>query len=332
MSGQRSNLWSFFTRDPTGKTAKCSLCNQVMSVEKSTYSNLRRHIMRKHPSMRNQVAPREKAINSAMWKHFIKEPEKLARCLHCGTVLTYKYTTSSLGRHMQNKHVKILLEEQKNSEPQFQEYEELYEEFPVQSDDGSQCEVKPFDGSLSGNESDGEMECNGGLIELQPVKNDGLTEPIKLEIVDLNPDPTSNDDGDHELIEGSIHDQQANTMIQYDETTIMHHQELRQEDELSEVIEETVIGHIMDPGTTEHADVDQVRKASAASLISSSMQHMNTKVATFAVHTALEMENLSSHQKIIAQKLISDILFNAKLDNLDENSMVIVRVGTFERE
>lgn len=215
MPGPRSNLWSFFTRDPTGKTAKCALCNQLMSVEKSTYSNLRRHILRKHPSRRHEVAPRvssrargpfcpsplfilpfphsfsqEKTLHNAMWKHFSKEPEKRAKCRHCGTVLTYKYTTSSLGRHMQNKHVKILLEEQQSSAVQFEEeYEEVYEEeeeeeeqglFPVHSDE--ERSQYAAGGCVSGNESDGEMECGGGLIELQPVKNDGLTEPIKLEV------------------------------------------------------------------------------------------------------------------------------------------------------
>uniref|UniRef100_A0A6E8VZM6 BED-type domain-containing protein n=1 Tax=Anopheles coluzzii TaxID=1518534 RepID=A0A6E8VZM6_ANOCL len=355
MPGPRSNLWSFFTRDPTGKTAKCALCNQLMSVEKSTYSNLRRHILRKHPSRRHEVAPRQKTLHNAMWKHFSKEPEKRAKCRHCGTVLTYKYTTSSLGRHMQNKHVKILLEEQQSSAAQFEEeYEEVYEEeeeeedeqgvFPVHSDE--ERSQYAAGGCVSGNESDGEMECGGGLIELQPVKNDGLTEPIKLEIVDLNPEPTSNDDPDHELIEGSIHHHhhhQSSRMTQYDEEAAMmhhhHHHELGQADDLSEVIEETVIGQIMGPEGTAHpgpadptATEDEERKASAGCLISSSMKHINTKVATFAVHTALEMESLAAQQRIIAQKLVSDILFNAKLDNLDENSLVIVRVGTFERE
>ncbi|XP_040168837.1 uncharacterized protein LOC120903463 [Anopheles arabiensis] len=355
MSGPRSNLWSFFTRDPTGKTAKCALCNQLMSVEKSTYSNLRRHILRKHPSRRHEVAPRQKTLHNAMWKHFSKEPEKRAKCRHCGTVLTYKYTTSSLGRHMQNKHVKILLEEQQSSAAQFEEeYEEVYEEegeeeeqgvFPMHSDE--ERSQYAAGGCVSGNESDGEMECGGGLIELQPVKNDGLTEPIKLEIVDLNPEPTSNDDPEHELIEGSIHHHhhhQSSRITQYDEEAAMmhhhhHHHELGQEDDLSEVIEETVIGQIMGPEDTVHpgpanptATEDEERKASAGCLISSSMKHINTKVATFAVHTALEMESLAAQQRIIAQKLVSDILFNAKLDNLDENSLVIVRVGTFERE
>ena len=132
-------------------------------------------------------------------------------------------------------------------------------------------------------------------------------------------------------------------MTQYDEEAAMmhhhHHHELGQEDDLSEVIEETVIGQIMGPEGTAHpgpadptATEDEERKASAGCLISSSMKHINTKVATFAVHTALEMESLAVQQRIIAQKLVSDILFNAKLDNLDENSLVIVRVGTFERE
>uniref|UniRef100_A0A182P649 BED-type domain-containing protein n=1 Tax=Anopheles epiroticus TaxID=199890 RepID=A0A182P649_9DIPT len=328
MPAQRSSLWTLFTRDPTGKTAKCSLCNQVMSVEKSTYSNLRRHIMRKHPSRGSQVAPRENILSSAMWKHFTQEPDKRAKCRHCGTVLTYKYTTSSLGRHMQNKHPKILSEEQKSSENQFQEYEMLYEVFPSQSEDDGQYDAKPFDGSVSANESEVEMEGNGGLIELQPVKNIGLAEPIKLEIVDLNPEPKSNEAPEHDLIEGSI-DHESD---KFDETEILHHQELEQHDDLAEVIEETVIGQIVDPKPTDRSDVEKDQNVSAGTLISSSMKDMNTKVATFAVHTALEMEDLAIQQRIIAQKLISDILFNAKLDNLDENSMVLVRVGTFERE
>ncbi|XP_058177216.1 uncharacterized protein LOC131293154 [Anopheles ziemanni] len=52
----------------------------------------------------------------------------------------------------------------------------------------------------------------------------------------------------------------------------------------------------------------------------------------YATNVAMQLDNLPEYQRIVAEKLISDVIYNAKLESLCEDSMVVVRVGTFEHD
>uniref|UniRef100_A0A182VUJ5 BED-type domain-containing protein n=1 Tax=Anopheles minimus TaxID=112268 RepID=A0A182VUJ5_9DIPT len=326
MPAQRSNLWSCFKKDPAGTKAKCLLCGQLMSLAKSTFTNLRRHIQRRHPHLLEQVAPQPYTLGSRIWVHFVKEPGKRARCRYCGSTISYQYTTSSLARHMRIKHPNIELEGEITPDAHSQDYEKLYQDDAVSNS---------VEGLISVNESDGEFEGrNGGLIELQPVKNAELSEPIKLEIIDLNPQPKRNVEQEQEEIVRNTR-YQSGRVRHYDQGSIEHN-DSEQEYDMTEILEETVIGQIIDPiktaDTTDAGFAKYENTAKGQNPLAFDMRNIPTKAAAYATHVALEIESLHPRQRAIAQKLISDILFNGKLENLTEHSMLIVRVGTFEHE
>lgn len=52
----------------------------------------------------------------------------------------------------------------------------------------------------------------------------------------------------------------------------------------------------------------------------------------YATNVAMQLDNLPEYQRIVAEKLISDVIYNAKLESLCEESMILVRVGTFEHD
>ncbi|KFB45882.1 AGAP009349-PA-like protein [Anopheles sinensis] len=52
----------------------------------------------------------------------------------------------------------------------------------------------------------------------------------------------------------------------------------------------------------------------------------------YATNVAMQLDKLGEYQRIVAEKLISDVIYNAKLESLCEDSMVVVRVGTFEHD
>ncbi|XP_049282739.1 uncharacterized protein LOC125763516 isoform X2 [Anopheles funestus] len=324
MPGQRSSLWTCYKKDPTGTKAKCLFCGQLMSLAKSTFTNLRRHILRKHPHLQEQVAPQSNTLGIRIWIHFVREPGKRARCRYCDRTISYQYTTSSLARHVRIQHPNIWMESENLPDAHNQEYEKLYQDDAVQNN---------AEGLISMNESYGEFEGrNSGLIELQPVKNAELSEPIKLEIIDLNPQPKGN--VDHDQIERNT-GYQPDRVRQFDQRS-SENNDSEQEFEMAEILEETVIGQIIDPiKTADTADAGYAKYANTLRGQNSAgfdMKHIPTKAAAYATHVALEIESLHPRQRAIAQKLISDILFNGKLENLTEHSTLIVRVGTFESE
>lgn len=329
MPGQRSNMWSCFKKDKMGTKAKCLLCGQLMSLEKSTFTNLRRHIQRRHPHIHDQVAPQTIRLGTKIWFHFVKEFDKRARCRHCESSISYQYTTSSLARHLRARHPNISMDDYATPDVHGEDYEKMYQNGTVPNS---------VDGLISANESDGEYEGkSNGLIELQPVKNAELSEPIKLEIIDLNPQPKQNaDEQHHEQIERSTNYQQGRVNVRHFEQEVSEQNDSEQEYDMAEILEETVIGQIIDPiKTAETTDAGYAKHANTRkgqNSLSFDMKHIPTKTAAYATHVALEIESLHPRQRAIAQKLISDILFNGKLENLTEHSMLLVRVGTFENE
>ncbi|XP_052897065.1 uncharacterized protein LOC128303995 [Anopheles moucheti] len=318
MPGHRSSLWNCYKKDPSGTKAKCLICGQIMSLAKSTFTNLRRHILRKHPQIQEQVAPHQtNTLGNKIWIHFIKEQGKRGRCRYCDRSISFQYTTSSLARHVRIQHPNVWLDSENLTVAPNQDYDKLYHDEAVPNS---------VDGLISVNESDGEFEGsrNNGLIELQPVKNAGLSEPIKLEIIDLNPQPKRNDEQQHEQIERNTRFQSERAR-RYDQRSLEQN-DSEQEYDMGEILEETVIGQIIDPiKTAETMEAGYTKNPF-------DMKHLPTKAAAYATHIALEIESLQPRQRAIAQKLISDILFNGKLENLTEHSMLIVRVGTFEHE
>uniref|UniRef100_A0A182MZ18 BED-type domain-containing protein n=1 Tax=Anopheles dirus TaxID=7168 RepID=A0A182MZ18_9DIPT len=261
-----------------------------------------------------------KTLGLTIWKHFTKEPGKRGRCKHCFKEISYQYTTFSLRRHLKNKHPAIELDEGNGSENSFeQSFDNPY--------DSSDSFSRSFKASPPGVESDVETE----NVEL--LDNNGRPEPTpEMEIInyDLDTKPIVDD---QELIQDLTH--HADSIIQYDQTSLIHN-DSDQGDDMGQVIEETIIGTIVDPSAiveqcadTRH--VNAKRELSRTAVMKSNMEDINKKTAAFATHTALEIESLTRRQRIIAKKLISEVLYHAKLENLTEYSMLVVRVGTFEQ-
>ncbi|XP_050072410.1 uncharacterized protein LOC126560494 [Anopheles maculipalpis] len=331
MPARRSNLWLYFKKQPTGEKAQCLMCGQLMSLEKSTFTNLRRHIHRKHPDLQDQVVAKLIVLGPRIWNHYVKEPGKRARCQHCDTSISYQYTTSSLARHLRAKHSDVFVKEDNANDNDHKEEDYIEKMYNT---GGEQHSVKEL---ISSNESDEEYDYkdykdDDALVELQSVQNAKLTEPIKLELMDTNSqlqEHGSIDDGGnvHQIGKLQIHPRDHRNLVQ---------NEHDQDYDIIEVLEETVIEQVNVPAPASSSDVDETKHSNNVcrdQLTSSfNMANIPTKTAAYATYTALEMETLSQRQRTIAQKLISDILFNAKLDNLAENSMLVVRVGTFEEE
>ena len=57
------------------------------------------------------------------------------------------------------------------------------------------------------------------------------------------------------------------------------------------------------------------------------MKDISMKTAIYATNVAMELECLPLRQRIFAQKLIADVMFHAKLDNLTEYAMILGKVN-----
>uniref|UniRef100_A0A182QNK8 BED-type domain-containing protein n=1 Tax=Anopheles farauti TaxID=69004 RepID=A0A182QNK8_9DIPT len=298
-------VWLYFAKDPTDKKAKCLHCSQIINYAKSSYSNLKRHLARKHPfllDIPNKYGLLQKPDNLVM-EHFFEMPNKKAKCMHCGIIMSNN-VMSNLRRHMAKKHPTIMLKDRFQSEV-VHKVERLY--------DGTQSPTESMFGSskasiVSTNDSDMEHdETKHGPIELQPIDSNGLTEPIRIEIVDLNPEPKHEDD--EEVIEDTVH--------QTDPSTHYHrvsgeHRDTKQVEHMSQMIDESMM--------------DNDSSHNSSHFLSIGLKDINVKSAAYATNVALELESLDRRQRIIAEKLISDVLFHAKLENLTEFSMVLVKV------
>uniref|UniRef100_A0A182S8F9 Uncharacterized protein n=1 Tax=Anopheles maculatus TaxID=74869 RepID=A0A182S8F9_9DIPT len=153
----------------------------------------------------------------------------------------------------------------------------------------------------------------------------------------MNPQPKQNANQGHCSITDGGSTQQSGKIRPRDHRSLVQN-ENEQDYDIMEVLEETVIEQVIVPATSTVSSsvVDETRQNNRVNRDQLSngfnMAHIPTKTAAYATYTALEMETLDQRQRTIAQKLISDILFNAKLENLTESSMLVARVGTFEEE
>uniref|UniRef100_A0A182Q8L5 BED-type domain-containing protein n=1 Tax=Anopheles farauti TaxID=69004 RepID=A0A182Q8L5_9DIPT len=327
MSERVSALWQFFTKDPKSKIAQCLYCPQALSLKKSSYANLRRHILRKHPSLENFIVPRVNTLGATIWKHYIKEPGKRARCKHCCKDITYKYTTYSLRRHIRNKHPAIDLDEGNESERR----SEQTSDSPYDSSDSSnRCLASP---------KSVVSEHDTKLFDFLEVDDNELGEPVQIEVINFDPESKSIMEN-QDLIQELPH--HTDSIIQYDQSSLTNN-DSDQGDDMGQVIEETVIGTIIDPSSIADPStiidpniiVEQcveTKPVKSKPKETTKNKDICKKAAAFATHTALEMDSLARRQRIIAEKLISEVLYHAKLENLTEYSMLVVRVGTFEKE
>nr|CAI5826243.1 unnamed protein product [Callosobruchus analis] len=108
-SKKRSVLWRYFEIvDHFTSRAKCNICGHELSY-RSTTSNLKRHMIKKHP--KNKIQPQCFAIlgkrkSSYLWKYFerIDDWQCKAKCLICGHDISYRSTTNNLKKHLNRKH------------------------------------------------------------------------------------------------------------------------------------------------------------------------------------------------------------------------------------
>ncbi|XP_053673836.1 uncharacterized protein LOC128724097 [Anopheles nili] len=327
MSTLRSNsfIWSYFKKDPNAKRGKCLHCNQVISLEKSSYSNLKRHLQRKHPFLERPKGVNCSAGSRIVWKHFTREVGKKAKCKHCFKIISCQNATFNLRRHLINIHPGVSLEDDNAHEGHHQEEERLYDD-PLSSFDAGSYS-KSCKSPASSNESDVDIDSKHSLIELQPIDNIELTEPIRIEIIDLNPESKSSVDDGQEIIEETIHQSDSVPMMNYERISTAH-SDINQAEDMSNVIEET----ITETNNVAHnIQMNVERSQRSCNFLSIGMKDINVKTAAYATNIALELESLDTRQRIVAEKLISDVLFHAKLENLTEYSMVLVKVDTFEK-
>ncbi|XP_053673837.1 uncharacterized protein LOC128724098 [Anopheles nili] len=314
-----SSIWSYFAKDPDAKKAKCLHCTQVISFEKSSHSNLKRHLLRKHPFLEHRIAVRVSILGRTIWNHFTKETGKRAKCGHCLNIISYQSTTFSLKRHMQNKHPSVPLDDENVCESPEHE-ERLYEDSLGAYESSNYA--KSFKGAGSGNESDTEGDSKHGLIELQPIDNTELTEPIRIEIIDFNPQSKHTAE---DMQEGNEESNHQSDSMNYEHISATHN-DLNQTDDINQdeaIIETTNVA--------QNAGTNVERAQGSCDYLSIGMKDVKVKTAAYATNVALELESLNTRQRIVAEKLISDLLFHAKLENLTEYSMILVKVGTFEK-
>lgn len=319
-------VWLYFTNDAKAKKGKCLFCGQNISYEKSTYSNLARHLKRKHADMLKTYGKDFKSIQQPVhyvWHHFEKVSEAKAKCVYCDTYLGCPNNiVCNLLRHMKVKHPLIPLENQQ--EYIHHEVERLVHE-PQTLDDAIE---ESFKASASLQETDLDMESNLNSIEMIV---DDSADSVKIEFEAS--DPKLNDD-EQEVIEEIVHDEQSHQDIQdtesVDTNATGHHTAsssyIHSNQETAQLPQESTVDAGYRSGRTQH-QCEQTRSDSVSQNFLYGMQNVNVRTAAYATNVALELESVQSRQRIIAEKLISDVLFNAKLENLTEHSIVLAKLS-----
>ncbi|XP_049282740.1 uncharacterized protein LOC125763517 [Anopheles funestus] len=320
-------VWLYFTNDTVAKKGKCVFCEQLISYEKSTFSNLTRHLKRRHPDVlkngdkRHLVQPRVHYV----WNYFEKESDTRAKCVRCQTYISCPNSAvGNLIRHMRCKHPTIPMENQ--YEFIQQEEDRLYDEPHSLSD----AIEETFKGPSSLNESDLEMETNLNAIEMMPDNREGS---VKIEYVNTN--RKINEDDQEEVIEEIVHEAQTHPDVDMEcrNDTDTTSQFLNQSGGLSYIQAIQKSKQV----SQQEASIKSNRHESIAAIRTDegsigqhnflkSIKDANVRSAAYATNIALELESLQPRQRIVAEKLISDVLFNAKLENLTEHSMVLAKL------
>uniref|UniRef100_A0A182JU88 BED-type domain-containing protein n=1 Tax=Anopheles christyi TaxID=43041 RepID=A0A182JU88_9DIPT len=312
-------VWQHFSKDPQEKRGKCFHCGQMISYEKSTLSNLRRHLFRKHQELMNEVDTSSYKYVPVhyVWDHFIKEPEEKAKCVYCQSVLGCpKNVVGNLIRHLKTRHPSLVLEQDRNQEELFETSRTQYIHESIEE-------------SLSATTSLQELELQ--IAELPTIDGSDLPASVKIELV--NPYSESSPDvADQEVIEEEIiHESHQDVEIDCEETDSSgHYVDNNHPDEMgaSNMIEET---DVVTSANNSLSQDDKIQSHEPSRVQDNffciGMNDINMKTAIYATNIAMELESLPPRQRIIAEKLMSDVMFHAKLDNLTEFAMILGKVN-----
>lgn len=324
-------VWLYFTNDAEAKKGKCLYCGQIISYEKSTYSNLSRHLKRKHTNLLKNEAKSIKSMQQLehyVWNHFQKASGGKAKCVYCHTYLSCPNNiVSNLIRHMKAKHPLIQLD---SHQVEYIHPDGNRTFLPPAFDDEIE---ESFKASASLQEAE-ELDMDSNLNSIELIAHDDGSDSVKIEYELSDPDAKLLED-DQEVIEEIIHDTDShqNVDIECIETHANSQIPASSYTQSNQEIEQTPHETVID---TSHHDIrTQSQPMSSNGDVSASepenflygMRTTNVRTAAYATNVALELDSLQSRQRIIAEKLIADVLFNAKLDNLTEHSMILAKLN-----
>uniref|UniRef100_A0A182TCQ4 BED-type domain-containing protein n=1 Tax=Anopheles maculatus TaxID=74869 RepID=A0A182TCQ4_9DIPT len=172
-------VWLYFTNDMEAKKGTCLYCGRVISYEKSTFSNLSRHLKRKHANLLKTEAKSIKAMQQLhhyIWNHFAKESGGKAKCAYCHTYLSCPNNiVSNLMRHMKAKHPQIPLEEQ--LEYIHPDGNRMLNESQLLDDEIEES----FKASASLHESE-ELDMESNLNSIELMADDNVSDSVKIEV------------------------------------------------------------------------------------------------------------------------------------------------------
>ncbi|KFB45883.1 Dmoj\GI10409-PA-like protein [Anopheles sinensis] len=308
-----SAIWSHFKK-LSGNLKKCLHCNLVIASQNT--SNMRRHVARIHPGV--DLGPRIKRVSlmgstpkttkpkkSMLWKHFSRDVARnKAECLHCGDRLTFSgCEISNLRRHLFRKHPG-----------------EVYNDTP-ENDGNAKIEDSDSDYFPSGERPRAAAKRPAAdLSSIEADSRDAGSPALKDELIEeSNVDFVSVQDSKNFANLTDPLNALSNSHNQYEEPT----RGLRVK------VTKTRSSAGRSPRDSNQASFDQFDK-NRSFFEDHDLNDDTFKATVHATNIIMQLQSLDSRQRIIAEKLMSDVLYHAKLKNLTEKSMVLVHVGTFE--
>lgn len=285
-------VWLYFKNDLAAKRGKCIFCEQYISYAKSTFSNLKRHLIRKHANLLDKRITHHVHY---VWNHFERESHSRVKCNYCASYISCpNKSVYNMVRHMKHKHPTIAMRNQAEYIQQYEndEPEALYDAIE-----------ETFKEPLSMNEAELELESNLNAIEMI---SDESSSSVKIEY--------SNTHLDRNVQQRQS--QQDNEIISHNEANSSNHETNQREASF-----ETNRHHDVSTSAAIQTDEGSIGQHSYRIGI----KNTNVRSSAYATNIALELESLGLRQRIVAEKLISDVLFNAKLENLTEHSMVLAK-------
>ncbi|XP_041779863.1 uncharacterized protein LOC121597793 isoform X1 [Anopheles merus] len=319
-------VWHHFSKDPQEKRGKCLHCGQLISYEKSTLSNLRRHLYRKHEEvLRHERDTDTKQFESVpvhyVWEHFIKQPEEKAKCVYCYSVLGCpKNVVGNLIRHLKSRHPSLVLEQQRGQEALFEEVSRTqYHAESIEDSLGTSTSLQEL-----------ELELDADLFSAEVHQIDGTNLPSSVKIELVHPDTEScPDDADQEVIEEEIiNESQQEINCEDMDASSQYEEHVHHPDEMlsPQTMEESIVRTSTLPGENKELELNESPRRQD-NFFSIGMKDISMKTAIYATNVAMELEGLPLRQRIFAQKLIADVMFHAKLDNLTEYAMILGKVN-----
>ncbi|XP_035908730.1 uncharacterized protein LOC118510676 isoform X2 [Anopheles stephensi] len=259
-----------------------------------------------------------------VWHHFEKEAGGKAKCSYCNVSLSCPNNiVCNLMRHMKSKHPLIPLENQleyirSDGIRMYQESQSLDDEIE-----------ESFKASASLHDSE-ELE----LSSIELMGADDGSDSVKIEYEQIDPDPKLNEDS-QEVIEEIVHDADLhqNVDIECLETNSSSQMTSNMYDqpnqETAQPSHESTIefGHQNDTTQSEPTHSSEDGLAGGSQNFLHGLQNVSVRTAAYATNIALELDSVQSRQRIIAEKLIADVLFYAKLEHLTEHSMILVKMN-----